>query len=265
MHKLLRQVRFNIDPFAVEQTSGCNSLAGRPCGRGLAFYLALWVELAGRVDVNTGFVINVMDIDDIVTNTAVGLIADDIQTAWRNKKNITIEQLADMLRCVWHKLADNLPAGRLCSLALEMNPARKIKIDSEFAGMMYYSEKFEFAASHKLWNDRFDEQWNFEKFGKCANPAGHGHNYTLEVTISRHSGPFDIGRFEQVIDENFIDAVDHKNLNQDVEGFSDKIPTVENIAELAWNRLQGKFPNAQLHEVAIWETDKTCCRYKKDK
>jgi len=129
--------------------------------------------------------------------------------------------------------------------------------------MFYFSERFEFAATHKLWNEKFSTERNFEVFGNCANPTGHGHNYIVEVTIKKPVGDngFSVGDFEKIVDDELIKLVDHKNLNIDVDEFKKTIPTVENIATFAWNKLVGKFSQAQLHCVTVWETDKTYCSY----
>ena len=129
--------------------------------------------------------------------------------------------------------------------------------------MVYFSEKFEFAAMHTLWNDKFSDQRNAELFGKCANPSGHGHNYVLDVTVASSSDgkDFCVSDFERVVSEEFLDAFDHKNLNVDVSDFVDKNPTVENIAAAAWDRLTGKFGNANLTKITVWETDRTYCVY----
>lgn len=125
-----------------------------------------------------------------------------------------------------------------------------------------FSEKFEFAATHKLWNDDFSEQRNFEVFGKCANPAGHGHNYIVEVTLKIPAGhALAICDFEKVVDEELICLLDHKNINIEVPYFARAIPTVENIAVFAWDRLTGRFSNGRLARVTVWETDKTYCSY----
>ncbi|MHC4755476.1 MAG: 6-carboxytetrahydropterin synthase [Planctomycetota bacterium] len=50
-------------------------------------------------------------------------------------------------------------------------------------------------------------------------------------------------------------------MNVDVEHFVKTIPSVENMAVLAWERLNGGFGEAKLHSVTIWETDKTFCTY----
>ena len=116
---------------------------------------------------------------------------------------------------------------------------------------------------HKLWNDDFTPQKNFEVFGKCANPTGHGHNYIIEVTVKTNAkaSGFTIRRFQKVIQENLIKVIDHKNLNADVPHFAEVIPTVENIAIFAWDSIVDKFDKAALYCVTVWETDKTCCFY----
>jgi 6-pyruvoyltetrahydropterin/6-carboxytetrahydropterin synthase len=72
---------------------------------------------------------------------------------------------------------------------------------------------------------------------------------------------FCIGDFEKVVNDRLIKVLDHKNLNVDVAEFAKIIPTVENIAAFAWNRLVGKFGGATLACVTVWETDKTRCSY----
>ena len=130
--------------------------------------------------------------------------------------------------------------------------------------MFTFSEKFEFAAMHRLWNERVNDQANYEVFGKCANPAGHGHNYVLEVNIER-PGRDDHGNWisdtEKVVEDQFLNLVDHKNLNIDVGGFQDQIPTVENLAFFAWEKLAGKFKNGKLVKITVWENDRTYCSY----
>ena len=54
--------------------------------------------------------------------------------------------------------------------------------------MILLTRKAEFSAAHFYWNDDLlAEAENERIFGKCANRNGHGHNYTLEVTVSRRT------------------------------------------------------------------------------
>jgi 6-pyruvoyltetrahydropterin/6-carboxytetrahydropterin synthase len=263
MHKLLRQVRFSINPFLSEDSRGYNSFASEPAGEGLSIFLELSVEVTGPVDPATGFVINVSEIDTNVREYAVPIFAGRIRQNFRQAKHIGLSEIVELLRSAQDQLADKLGTAKLSELSLKLNPFRKIVVNSRDLNMAFFCEKFEFAAMHKLWNDNFSEQHNMEVFGKCANPAGHGHNYTVEVMLQMPStrNDFRIGDFERIVDNELIKLIDHKNLNADLELFNKTNPTVENIAAFAWNQLVGKFGKAKLHRVTVWETDKTYCSY----
>ncbi len=263
MHKLTREVRFSIDPFLAKSDPGFNSYASKPCGEGLSLYFGLWVELSGVVDEDTGFVINVTDIDRVVREFVVPVFAEKIKGDFSKGEHIGLGQVFELLKQARSILKDKFQPAGLNRLWLQLNPFRKITIGTEETEMFYFSEKFEFAATHRLWNDKFSEQQNFETFGKCANPAGHGHNYIVEVTVKRTAEGATgwTGGFEKVVEAEFISAVDHKNLNADVAEFEKKNPTVENIAEFGWEKLAGKFEAAELSSITVWETDRTYCTY----
>ena len=263
MYKLGRIVRFSVNPFLPEDTDGFNSFASKPAGEGLSIFFELCAEVAGEVEPTTGFVVNVTDIDKAVRESIVPIFAQQIRTDFRRNKHIGFSCLVELLKSSWGQLSSRFGKVRLSNLCLKLNPFRKIAIDSKDLEMIYFSEKFEFAATHKLWNDSFSEQRNLEVFGKCANPTGHGHNYIVEVTIKMPAGGngLCIGDFEKIVDNELIKIVDHKNLNADVAVFGTTNPTVENIAAFSWNRLAAKFGEAALHCVTVWETDKTYCSY----
>jgi 6-pyruvoyltetrahydropterin/6-carboxytetrahydropterin synthase len=263
MHKLLRQVRFSINPFLTEDGGGYNSFASAPAGEGLSIFLELSVAVTGLVDPATGFVINVSEIDGNVREFVMPIFAGRIKQRFQQAKHIGLSEIVELLRLAWDRLADKFGTAKLSELSLKLNPFRKIIVNSEDLNMVFFCEKFEFAAMHKLWNDDFTEQRNVEIFGKCAHPTGHGHNYIVEVMLQMPANrdDFRIGDFEKIVDDELIKLLDHKNLNADIDFFNKTNPTVENVATLAWNRLAGKFGKAKLHRVTVWETDKTYCSY----
>jgi 6-pyruvoyltetrahydropterin/6-carboxytetrahydropterin synthase len=263
MHNLARQVRFSINPFLVEEGVGFNSYASKPPGEGLSIFFELCVELIGEVNTATGFVVNVLDIDKQVREFVVPIFAKRIREEFGRGKHIALSGTAKLLKSAWGQLANKFRTARLSKLSLALNPFRKLTVENEDCKMIYFSEKFEFAAMHRLWNEDFSDERNLEVFGKCANPAGHGHNYVIEVTVTLPGGGdgFQIGDFEKVVDNEFMKLVDHKNLNADVAELSGINPTVENVAGFAWGRLAGKFGEEALHCVTVWETDKTYCSY----
>jgi len=263
MVRLGRQVRFSISPFLDEDGPGFNSYASKPAGEGLTIYLVLTVELVGPAAPDTGLLVNVSDIDRAVRRFAVPVFAEQIRAHLCRSAHVGLPLLMQMLAWAEAQLRDKFGPARVDRLILSLNPFRKLAMDTKEPGVMYFSEKFEFAATHKLWNERFTPQQNLETFGKCANPTGHGHNYIVEVTIrAAAAGPvLKIGAFEHIVDAHLMQLMDHKNLNLDVPAFQQQTPTVENIALFAWERLAGRFDPAQLHCVTVWESDRTYCSY----
>jgi len=125
--------------------------------------------------------------------------------------------------------------------------------------MVYLTRKAEFSASHYYHNPEFTAEENRRIFGKCNNPHGHGHNYTLEVTvkgqIDQRSGfVVDLKELKDIMNREVIDAVDHRFLNEEVREFRDRIPTTENLAVTIWNWLQSKLSVARLHRIRLYET-----------
>jgi 6-pyruvoyltetrahydropterin/6-carboxytetrahydropterin synthase len=125
--------------------------------------------------------------------------------------------------------------------------------------MVYLTRKAEFSASHYYHNPEFSPEENRRIFGKCNNPNGHGHNYTLEVTVKgdvdRRSGfVVDLKELKDILNREVIDALDHRFLNKEVAEFQHAIPTTENLAIAIWKRLESKLQRAQLHRVRVYET-----------
>ena len=264
MHTLSRQIRFSLDPFSDMQTQGFNSYASKPCGNGLGIYFSLWVDLASELDRDTGFVVNVSQIDQAVRRDVVPLFENMIHETFQNRQTPTFISLVSVLKKSWGVLRDSFQPKVVSQLSLELDPFRRITIQSNEAKMFIVSEKFEFSAMHQLWNNKFDETKNFEVFGKCANTAGHGHNYILEVSVEKTIQSQDDrwhSEFERDVKEHFLGLVDHKNLNIDVTEFKSLNPTVENLSFMAWQKLHKKLKNAKLHKVVVWENDRTFCSY----
>jgi 6-pyruvoyltetrahydropterin/6-carboxytetrahydropterin synthase len=125
--------------------------------------------------------------------------------------------------------------------------------------MVYLTRKVEFSASHHYHNPKLSAAENQRIFGKCNNPNGHGHNYTLEVTVkgsvdAQTGFVVDLKQLKEIMNREVVDALDHRYLNKEVPEFADRIPTTENIAIAVWKRLQGKLNVAKLHRVRIYET-----------
>jgi len=105
----------------------------------------------------------------------------------------------------------------------------------------YLSRRYHFPASHRLHSDAYDAERNREVFGKCNNPHGHGHNYTVQVTVSGE-----------------VDAATGMvcnlaaNLNS-LECFRESVSTTENLSKEIYRIFRG-FTAAQLERVHVEET-----------
>ena len=124
--------------------------------------------------------------------------------------------------------------------------------------MILLTRRATFSASHYYWNAAWSEEQNFAVFGRCANRNGHGHNYTLEVTVAGQIDPVsgfvvDLKQLKDILEREVVSVYDHRNLNLEVPDFAATIPTTENIAIAIWHRLEGKIPNARVHRVRVYE------------
>ena len=122
----------------------------------------------------------------------------------------------------------------------------------------YLTRRYRFSASHRLHNDTFSEQENKETYGKCNNPYGHGHNYTVEVTVSgavdRSTGMVcNLVDLDGFIAENVLSRYDLQNLNVLPE-FAANVPTTENLCVAVYEIVQRGFHHAHLEKVRIEET-----------
>ncbi|HEV3038059.1 MAG TPA: 6-carboxytetrahydropterin synthase [Candidatus Angelobacter sp.] len=125
--------------------------------------------------------------------------------------------------------------------------------------MVYLTRKAEFSASHLYHNPELSPEENKRIFGKCNNPHGHGHNYTLEVTVKgyvdqRSGFVVDLKELKEIMNREVIEAVDHRFLNKEVAEFKDRIPTTENLAITIWDWLKPKLSVAALHRIRVYET-----------
>ncbi len=130
--------------------------------------------------------------------------------------------------------------------------------------MILLTRRATFSASHYYWNEAWSAEKNQQVFGQCANRNGHGHNYTLEVTVAGEPDPVtgfvvDLKWLKQVMQREVLAAYDHRHLNLEVDEFraGKLIPTTENIAIAAWKRLEPKVNaagGAKLSRVRIYET-----------
>lgn len=123
-----------------------------------------------------------------------------------------------------------------------------------------------FNAAHRLYNPEWNDEKNFQVFGKCSNPNYHGHNYVLETWVEGDVDPktgfvIDLKILKELIRDEISERFDHRNLNLDCPEFEYLQPTAENIAIVAWNILRAKLDKKYNLSVRLWETENNIVEY----
>ena len=126
--------------------------------------------------------------------------------------------------------------------------------------------KEHFNAAHRLFNPGWDMNKNDEVFGKCNNPNFHGHNYELVVKVTGEPDPetgyvMDMKVLSDLVRENVLDKLDHKNLNLDTEYFKKLNPTAENICIVIYELLRKKIDPKNDLQVRLYETERNFVEY----
>ena len=124
-------------------------------------------------------------------------------------------------------------------------------------GNYFLGLQLPFNAAHCLHSRVLAPAENVALYGKCNNARGHGHRYVIEATIG---GAFDersgtLADFN-MLQKGVVEAVApwrDKHLDLEVEDFSDKPSTGENIVRALWPRFDSRLDN-QLVRLRLWET-----------
>jgi 6-pyruvoyltetrahydropterin/6-carboxytetrahydropterin synthase len=226
-------------------------------------------EIAGKPDPTTGYLCDIKLIDDVLRSIITRRLIPKFDS------HPTAEA---MIRTVHRELISQWEFDQsLVSVSLALSPFLCYTIKEKSAegdsGMtsssshvIQLTQQFEFSAAHRLHCDRLTDDENRRLFGKCNNPAGHGHNYVFDVTVSNEVDSdrgqvIAMDNFESVVKRLVVDRLDHRHLNHDVEYFATINPSVENIAKAIYLWLDGQFGAAKLERIKVFETPKTWAEY----
>jgi 6-pyruvoyltetrahydropterin/6-carboxytetrahydropterin synthase len=122
---------------------------------------------------------------------------------------------------------------------------------------------YRFPAAHVLAIPTESDAENRRIYGKCANPAGHGHDYGVEVTVAgplelRTGRVIDPARLDSIFEQRVAKRLAHRMLNE-LPLFADRslVPTAENIARVVFEELAAPIAasgEARLRRVRVLET-----------
>jgi 6-pyruvoyltetrahydropterin/6-carboxytetrahydropterin synthase len=129
----------------------------------------------------------------------------------------------------------------------------------------YFGRRYLLSASHRLHADSLSDEENRAAYGKCNNPHGHGHNYTIEVLTRGLVHPetgmvVNLVDLDRVVEGSVIRRFDHTNLNSDPL-FTNLVPTTENLCRTVYELLADALPEVELEYVRVEETENNFFQY----
>jgi 6-pyruvoyltetrahydropterin/6-carboxytetrahydropterin synthase len=136
--------------------------------------------------------------------------------------------------------------------------------------MVFLTRRYRFSAAHRLHNEGLSPEENARLYGKCNNLYGHGHNYTVDVTVRGHIDAatgmlIDLGLLDRIVEREILERFDHTHLNLDVANFKGRVPTTENLCveifNLLRNKLEARSGPAHLDKVRLEETNSNFFEY----
>ena len=226
---------------------------------GAEFYLE--VAFGGPISPIDGMIVDLAEVKPQLSK-AVALLEDsflDRDIDFFGRRVPTAENIALYL---WNEIPRQIGQGILHHISLQQMP--RVCVDLS-ANSMKISRSYEFAAAHRLFAPALSDEENLDKFGRCSNPAGHGHNFQLHVWIEgvpdAQTGFIINPRIlDAIVDEEVYQRFDHKHLNEDCPEFigTGIVPTSENLALAIFDILNRKLLSQgyRLARIGLRETQK---------
>lgn len=117
---------------------------------------------------------------------------------------------------------------------------------------------YRFCAAHRLHTAALPDDVNRKVYDKCNNPNGHGHDYTVFVTVTGEVDPqtgdvTDVQALDRLVNRKIVERFDHRHLNDD-PAFQQLVTTGENLVKFIWDELVNHIPRGRLEKVGLIET-----------
>ena len=222
--------------------------------------------MAGEPDPATGMVLDLKELKEILEREVTQRMDHRFLNYEVPELKGQIPTCENIARVIWNLLEPKIHKGRcrasgctrrrICSRTCFRNGAEGALMDGTHS--IELGRRYRFFGVAPAAQRSLSEEENQRVYGKCNNPYGHGHNYTVEVRVSGTVDPA-TGMIANLADlDGFVErggdrALDHRLLNEEVAAFRGEVPTTENLCMEIFQRLK-HFPNAKLERVRVEET-----------
>ncbi|MFS0687684.1 6-carboxytetrahydropterin synthase [Sporosarcina sp. 179-K 8C2 HS] len=251
---------YRVDEWSEKENQRLFGPCSNPHGHGHDYILEVMVK--GKLNNDSGIVVNITDIDKVVKS----FVQKELDGKFLNKEIHYFEThmptTENIISYIWNSLDGKIDNCQIHKIRLRENDF--LYAEKEESTLVRLTRKYHFCTAHRLHSDQLSNEENREIFGKCNNLYGHGHNYYLEVTVSGKPDPItgmvsNLADIDQIVEQEIMKKFDHKNLNLDTEEFKELNPTSENMTIVIWNLLSPKLRN--LFKIGLFETEKNYFEY----
>jgi 6-pyruvoyltetrahydropterin/6-carboxytetrahydropterin synthase len=252
--------RYWRDDWTLEQNEQAFGRCTSRYGHGHNYTLD--VTVMGPTDPVTGMVMNMTELKAIV-----GEVLDEFDHKHLNEDTPYFKELIptteNIVRVLWRLIAPKLPRG-VSLERLRLYEMSDLWAEYDGADEAIFSRSYVFSAAHRLHAPALSDAENRAIFGKCNNPHGHGHNYTVEVSVrapvdGETGMAVDLVQMDRTV-RALLDQLEHRHLDQELPTFAATPSTGEQIVAYLWRELAPRFEGRPLH-VRLWETGKNIFEY----
>lgn len=226
----------------------------------------LEVTIAGSVSPDTGMVVNLFDLKQVLLDVLIGFDHKhlNLDTPYFSKRIPTTENIATVL---WSVLAARPEMSGLEKIRLYEEDDLYAEVTAEriAGGMAAITRRYHFSAAHRLHAGHLSRSDNQRLYGRCHGSSLHGHNYTLAVTVggridSETGMVTDLTAMDRLVRDIVLDRFDARTINDD-PAFAKILSTGEQIAKLIWDLLVKQIAGGQLERIGVTETPESSFEY----
>ena len=235
-----------------------------PPGHGHNYLLE--VTIAGPVSQDTGMVVNLFDLKQILLDVLVGFDHKhlNLDTPYFSTRIPTTENIATVL---WSVLSTRPKMSGLEKIRLyeEDDLYAEVTADRIAAQAAAITRRYHLSAAHRLYADHLSALDNQRLYARCHGASLHGHNYTVALTVG---GPIDLETgmvtdltvLDRLVRDTVLVRFDGRTLNDD-PAFAKIAPTGERVSKLLWDLLVQQIGAGQLERIGVTETPESSFEY----
>ena len=249
-----------VDAWTPEENQRRFGLCANRHGHGHNYRIDISIQ--GPIDPISGFVINFFDLHPLMNAAIVQPLDHKNLNAEVATFKSRLPNLEGISQFIWASMQSQLTLALGDSSPLQLMGVRVYETDwlwVDYDGaMLTLTRQYQFSAAHRLVVESLSEQENQRLFGPCARL--HGHNYTLEVSVTGPQDPecgmvMDLVTLDALVTARILSKVDHICLDTDVDFLVNMLSTVERVGQAIFDELAPHIPSpARLTRIRLAES-----------